>query len=208
MLLRCRPFSLANWERKNTFLNFRDYPMPYLVIGANLEIGSAYTRLKEAGASPFLWTVHCASRAANENLPFRLRIREGDLVEHERVHPSFTVPDGEEAFGLRRAPFVEDFGEFQSLAQAAPRLNFSPQSDQIGEDHWIFLSCMPWIHFSHVVQPVSPDTASIPRVIWGKLRDGRLPISVQVHHGLMDGLHVGRFLSRLEELLSDDKSLE
>jgi chloramphenicol O-acetyltransferase type A len=29
-----------------------------------------------------------------------------------------------------------------------------------------------------------------------------LPISVEVHHALMDGLHVGRFLTRLEEMLA------
>jgi len=28
-----------------------------------------------------------------------------------------------------------------------------------------------------------------------------LPISVEVHHALMDGLHVGRYLTRLEEML-------
>lgn len=208
MLLRCRPFPIENWERKNTFLNFRDYDIPYLVIGADLQIGDTYGRLKQAGVSPFLWTVHCASRAANENLPFRLRIREGSLVEQERVHPSFTVPDGAEAFGLRRAPYVEDFGEFCTLAEEAPLLNFSPESDQVGEDHWIFVSCMPWIHFSHVVQPVSPATASVPRILWGRVKEGRLPISVQVHHALMDGLHVGRFLARLEELINGDKNPE
>ena len=30
-----------------------------------------------------------------------------------------------------------------------------------------------------------------------------LPISVEVHHALMDGLHVGRYVMRLEELLAE-----
>ena len=30
-----------------------------------------------------------------------------------------------------------------------------------------------------------------------------MPISVEVHHALMDGLHVGRFFSQLEEALAD-----
>ena len=30
-----------------------------------------------------------------------------------------------------------------------------------------------------------------------------LPISVEVHHALMDGLHVGRYLSRMEDMLNE-----
>ncbi len=33
-----------------------------------------------------------------------------------------------------------------------------------------------------------------------------LPISVEVHHALMDGLHVGRFLTRLEAALPAPES--
>jgi chloramphenicol O-acetyltransferase type A len=46
---------------------------------------------------------------------------------------------------------------------------------------------------------------SIPRIVFGKFaKHGErtvMPISVEVHHALMDGLHVGRYLNRLEEVL-------
>jgi len=29
-----------------------------------------------------------------------------------------------------------------------------------------------------------------------------MPFSVEVHHSLMDGLHVGRYLARMEEMLA------
>ncbi len=45
----------------------------------------------------------------------------------------------------------------------------------------------------------------MPKIAFGKFtqEDQRmlLPISVEVHHALMDGLHVGRYLSQLEEAL-------
>ena len=48
---------------------------------------------------------------------------------------------------------------------------------------------------------------SIPRIAFGKfIKEGErifLPISVEVHHALMDGLHVGRFMMRLEEMLAN-----
>jgi chloramphenicol O-acetyltransferase type A len=33
-----------------------------------------------------------------------------------------------------------------------------------------------------------------------------MPLDVQGHHGLIDGLHVGRFYRRLQELLDDPES--
>lgn len=199
-----KAFPIDDWDRRETFQHFVDYPMPHLVLGAHLQIGEAYQQLKQAGLSPFLFTVHSICRAANESLPFRLRLRDRhQIVEHECVHPSFTRPEGTEAFGLRRCSFQADPFLFQEQALQAPDLKFGPQSDQAEEDAWIFLSCLPWLHFSHAMLPFSPDTVSVPRILWGQLRQGLLPVSVQVHHALMDGLHVARFLERLEQLLQD-----
>lgn len=197
MHVRWQPYDWENWERKLTYLRFLDYFMPYLVIGANLEVGAGYRR-----PGVYLRTVHCVCRAANDVMNFRLRIRgSSELVLHERVHPSFTLPDGDESFAIRRAAFVDDLEEFQQSAGALPTRPFAPVQDLEEEDHWLFLSCTPWIHFTHVVQPVSPLTGSIPRILWGKEKDGLLPITVQVHHGLMDAVHIGRFLERLERYL-------
>jgi chloramphenicol O-acetyltransferase type A len=33
-----------------------------------------------------------------------------------------------------------------------------------------------------------------------------MPVSVEVHHALMDGLHVGRYFGRLESYLSDPRA--
>jgi chloramphenicol O-acetyltransferase type A len=33
-----------------------------------------------------------------------------------------------------------------------------------------------------------------------------MPFSVEVHHSLMDGLHVGRYIARIEEMLAQPQS--
>ncbi len=44
---------------------------------------------------------------------------------------------------------------------------------------------------------------SVPKIAFGKfIRENDrtlLPISVEVHHALVDGLHVGQYLNRLED---------
>ena len=46
---------------------------------------------------------------------------------------------------------------------------------------------------------------SIPRVSWGKYFEDngkiKMPISVQVHHAMMDGLHVGRYFEMIQDIL-------
>ncbi|MGD9900541.1 MAG: CatA-like O-acetyltransferase, partial [Calditrichaceae bacterium] len=74
------------------------------------------------------------------------------------------------------------------------------------EDNMIHYSVIPWIAFtglSHSRRFGRED--SIPKIVFGKYqtKNGRLmmPISVEVHHSLMDALHVSRYLTRLQEIL-------
>jgi chloramphenicol O-acetyltransferase type A len=50
----------------------------------------------------------------------------------------------------------------------------------------------------------------VPKISFGKFikeNDRTLmPFSVEVHHSLMDGLHVGRYIARIEELLAQPES--
>jgi chloramphenicol O-acetyltransferase type A len=57
--------------------------------------------------------------------------------------------------------------------------------------------------FSHTVLTIPVD--SIPRFAWGRFRQVagslKMPLSVQGHHALMDGLHVGRYYESVQAYL-------
>ena len=67
---------------------------------------------------------------------------------------------------------------------------------------------MPWLTYTHISHTNSgkKDNAT-PLFDWGKFRavDGKLlmPLSVQVHHSFVDGIHVGRFADGLQRYLND-----
>jgi len=58
---------------------------------------------------------------------------------------------------------------------------------------------------SHARSFSFPD--SIPKISFGKMTelDGvkTMPVSVHVHHGLMDGFHVGQFVDKFQQLMDD-----
>jgi len=71
-----------------------------------------------------------------------------------------------------------------------------------------YFSAIPWVKFTsveHAMNSKVPD--SVPKIAFGKWeeRDGKkfMPVSVHVHHALMDGLHVGQFYEMLQELLNE-----
>jgi chloramphenicol O-acetyltransferase type A len=106
--------------------------------------------------------------------------------------------------------------DFQSFAQTARELiqyrKVHPTlEDEPGQDDLLFLSCIPWIDFTFISHPIHMHPVdSVPRITWGKFttRDGRteMPVAVQVHHGLMDGYHVGEYYTGLQRLLDTPAS--
>ena len=60
-----------------------------------------------------------------------------------------------------------------------------------------YISTVPWLHYTQVIQPTGGSEDSNPRFVWGKFeeKDGRvtMPLSVLAHHALVDGLHIARF---------------
>ncbi len=79
--------------------------------------------------------------------------------------------------------------------------------DRPPADNLIRYSVMPWFDFtsiSHARRLSTPDSA--PRITFGKITEanGRstMPVSIHVHHGLADGLHVAEFVHKFEEALA------
>jgi len=75
----------------------------------------------------------------------------------------------------------------------------------------LFMTSIPWVSFTGFMHPVKLSPAdSVPRFAWGKFRgEGQktvMPLSVQGHHALMDGLHAGLFYEEFQRL-SDNPEL-
>lgn len=66
----------------------------------------------------------------------------------------------------------------------------------------IFISTLPWLSYTAMINPVPIPADSNPRITWGKYftQENRvlLPVSVLCHHGLVDGLHISQFYDCLD----------
>lgn len=209
-----RYLDVSSWARRDLFEFFLNYGNPYFNICAQLDL----TRLLQylhtrPGTSTSLTYHYLALRAANEIEPFRYRLREGKVFVHDVIHGGTIVLMPNESFNFAYFDYHENFQEFVSEAHEsvtraqAPGASFTPHP---GDDR-IHFSVLPWIAFTSFAHARSLGAEeSVPKIAFGKFTKERertlLPISIDVHHALMDGLHVGRYLDRLQELLQQPET--
>lgn len=203
------------WRRRQQFELFKDYHNPFFNICTSFDVTPLLDLTRARGDISFFIAYHFFSiRAANEIEPFRYRLRGERVLVHERVHAGTTVLLADENFTFAYFDYAEDFKDFHAAASA------SLQSARAGgvdlhrraeRDDLIYHSVIPWATFTSISHARRGGREeSVPKISFGKYREdgGRalMPVSVEVHHALMDGLHVGRYFERLETYFSDPRS--
>lgn len=205
---------IERWQRKNSHGFFSTYQQPTFSVCANVNITDTYEALESSKLSKFMAMLWLTSHAANEVEEFRYRIRGEEVVLHQSVHPSFAWLNEDKSLTFCRANYTPDVEQFvRTVDENLSKVEANPLfADGKMDDDVLYVSCLPWLNFTSVNHPLqSDDTASIPRIAWGKFtREGKqwqMPVSVQVHHGLADGYHVARFFQVLQEKLEDPGSV-
>jgi chloramphenicol O-acetyltransferase type A len=146
-------------------------------------------------------------QAANEVEEFRLRLRAGGVWLHDEVHAGSTVLLEDETFTFAYFRRARNFREFQAQGQAEirDRKALPTLAGWTGEDDLIHYSMLPWIRFSGFTNALRLGEDSIPKIVFGKyaLEAGVwcLPLAVEVHHALIDGIHIARFLEHFQDKL-------
>jgi len=202
-----------NWARRDQFEFFRGFDKPYFNVCVQLDLTELLALLrKRPGSSVSLAYHYLALRIANEVEPFRYRLRDGKVLVHDVIHGATTVLLSNESFAFAYFDYTADYRKFTSDAQ---RVITEVKREGIFKDSpsddLIHFTTLPWVSFtsfSHARNWGQED--SVPKITFGKFtNEGKrvlMPFSVEVHHALMDGLHVGRYLARLEAALADPKA--
>lgn len=206
-----KQIDINNWERKEHFEFFYKMDYPQYNVCMNIDVTRLIALCKEEKLSFYYSMIHAVTKAANETENFKYRIRDGKVVLHDNIHPSFTQIDesvSADLFKIVTVDFTDNIREFVKAAEkenAAQKSYFAPQK-LTGRDDLIYITCIPWISFTHISHTISLNrNDAVPRISWGKYyHDGNrilLPFSVQVHHALVDGIHVGKYIEKLQEYM-------
>ncbi len=209
-----KTIDLSTWPRQRHFALFREMDVPHFNLCANVDITELYPWVKEQGFSLNTVLVYIFTRAANAVPELRQRIQGEAVVEHEIVHPSFTVLAPGDLFSFCAVDYTPALRAFHVKAEALiRRVQADPTlTDEPGRDDYLFMTSIPWVAFTSIQHPIHLHPAdSVPRIAWGKFfaQNERLllPLSLQAHHALVDGLHAGRFYQGVQQLLAQPEQL-
>lgn len=200
---------MEEYPRRQHFDYFRSLAYPYVGVTQQVDVTALVRLCKAKGYSFFLTFLHAAALAADGVPELRQRIRDGQIVEYDACPTSHTepLPDGTYCYCTLRhhMPLSEDL----ALAEAERRRCRERASIEEDDDveSMYFVSCLPWLHYTALTQPVAGGDESNPRITWGKYEPdhaGRLmlPVTLLAHHALVDGIHLSRFYERLNQELS------
>jgi chloramphenicol O-acetyltransferase type A len=201
-----RYIDMQTWSRRNHFRVFSTFNHPHFSMCVNVDVTAFYPFVKRHGYSLTVSMVYVISRASNAIPEFRQRIRGDQVVEHDIVSPSFSILTDVDLFSFCAVEYAAHFSEFARRAEkniayvkAHPDLEANPEKDEM-----LYMTSIPWVSFTSFSHPMQFHPAdSIPRFAWGKyFQEGdtwKMPLSVQGHHAVMDGIHMGRFYETLQD---------
>ncbi len=209
-----RYIDITTWARRDLFEFFIGFDKPYFNICSRVEVTRLVALLRRRpDVSTTLAYHYFALRIANEIEPFRYRLRDGRVLVHDVINGGTTVLQPNESFTFAYFDYDDDFEKFIRAAQSSVgevKLGDSAFDPKAADDA-IHFTTLPWVaftSFSHARNWQTED--SVPKIAFGKfVTEGErvyLPISVEVHHALVDGVHVGRFITRLEETLANPEA--
>jgi chloramphenicol O-acetyltransferase type A len=203
--------NIEEWPRKDHFNFFKEFEEPFFGICASVDCSTAFKYSKDNNISFFLFYLYCSLRAANEITPFRYRINENNIFVYDQVNASPTInrPDG--SFGFSYMDYEPDFNQFIEKAKLEiERIqNSKGLIPAVSGENVIHYSSIPWINFtslSHARAFRFKDSS--PKISFGKMTEEnnrkKMPVSVHVHHALMDGYDVGRHFELFETLMNSN----
>ncbi len=212
-----RYLDTARWARRDAFLHFSAFEQPFFSLCTRMDVAplrAALARRPGPGGLS-LACHHIALALANQHESFRLRLEgrgpSARVRVHARVDASTTVLRADDSFGFATLPHRPRFADFQAQGAAAlqavrdgpPGFHEPPAADD--DSTLMYFTTLPWVHFTSFAhaRPGPGVADSIPRVAYGRIQaDGArqwLPVALDVHHALMDGLQAGRWLQALED---------
>ena len=205
-----KELDIDSWERKPHYEFFKGFDEPFFGACVDISCGKAYQKCKENGWSFFLYYLHKTLVVVNAVENFRYRTDGEKVWVYKKVHATPTVLRDNKTFGFSYMDYHKDFKVFQKSAQE--EIAKVKEGDDLvpaePNSNVIHFSSLPWLDFSsfsHARHFKGVD--SCPKISFGKMtgQDGQLkmPVSIHVHHALMDGYHVGQFVEKLQALMDE-----
>ncbi len=200
---------LTAWNRRSTFEFFKDFEDPFFNITADIDVTVLHGFCKEKSLTFSLAALFYSQQTVNSIREFRLRMTDERVIEFDIIHATQTILNDDETFSFcyfENQPTVFEYDLIGREAREKYKTlkTFDVETERID---LIYYSVIPWISFTSFKHASRfNNRQTVPRIVFGKVFDEndrkRMPVSVEVHHAMMDGIHVGRYFEKFQSVVS------
>ncbi len=195
-------------------LPFNDFLTSRYSMTARVNADECYKLSKSKNIPFFNLTTACILEAINEIPEFKLRIKEGNVIEYDYINAvSPIIQDDNTICEIEIVPpfEFEDIHEWNGYVENK-KINIEDNQflvDPMLRDELPIanLSCIPWIDFDAMTNIIASSNQIMPAITWGKLVDGKIPISLTASHVFIFGWHFKLFYEKTEEYLTNPERL-
>lgn len=207
-----KKINLDNWERKEHFLFFKNLEESFYGITVILDCTKALEIAKKKNIPFYIYYLHKTIVAVNKIENFRYRIIDDKVYLYDEIHVSATVLREDKTFGFSFMKYYQDEQKFYKKTQNEIKRVQQTQgliTTEFKEPNLIHFSAIPWLDFTSLSHARSySNQDSCPKISFGKLtkmsQKLSMPVSIHVHHGFVDGYHVGLFVEELQNQLNQE----
>lgn len=200
-----RRLDMSKYARKAHFDYFRTLSYPYVGTTVNVDVTGLLDYCHREKRSFYLAFMHAAALAADRVPELRQRILDDGIVEYEHCPTSHTelLDDSTYCYcTLHHDMPLEQYFEEAEKERIACHNNGIVEDDEHFSTY--YMSSVPWLNYTALIQPVAAGDESNPRITWGKYEknsEGKalMPVTILAHHALADGIHLARFYQYLDE---------
>jgi len=209
-----REIPLESWPRHAALQHFRSMAQPAFSVTADVDVTGLRERAAAHGATPWLAYHHAALEAANGIDAMRQSMINGGLGVREfgTIHASTTALRDDGSFGFVTLPRDASLARFAErgkanlarVRRASGSLFAGDDPGDVREQTLVHMTALPWFAFTAFTHARAAGDDR-PKIAFGRFKTVTdrllMPVAVDVHHALCDGVHVGRFFERLQAQL-------
>ncbi len=210
-----KPIDVLTWKRKEHFEKWRNFDEPFHGIVVKLDLTNCQLFCDEAHCKVFERYMYHFVHALNHVEPMKYRLVNDEPVVFDEVLSGLVVMRPDATFAYGQLIKMNDFAQFREQLNLEKKrvIDRGTIHDIERLQNITHFSVLPWTDFIGLSHARNyGDNDSIPKITFGKItkNNGRysMPLSIHVHHALVDGKDVADFINVFQKLLDENRVSE
>ncbi|WP_407435734.1 CatA-like O-acetyltransferase [Treponema sp.] len=207
--MECKIIDLSTYKRLPVFKLFNRMENPFLSVTLKMDVKKAVEFSKRRGVSFYTVFIHIVSIAANRIPEFRQRIYNDGIIEYDNCISSNIEILDDNSYSYCYLNHNMDWDSYLKYADEERKKSRKNPTSLENTDilNFIYLNGISMRHYEHLTLPYMSSRDSNPRISWGRYEEdfkGRLmiPITIQIHHAVVDVYQIDLFYKMVEEEIS------